>query len=155
MQNKFLTYKGLILVLALSFVLVGCKALVPPGADNANTNTNNAMMEDNKMKDDDSAMGDDKMMEDDLKTFELDGFNFGYSQTEIRVQEGDRVKIVLTSTDGFHDWVVDEFDAATQRVNTGETTNVEFLADQKGTFEFYCSVGQHRQLGMTGTLIVE
>lgn len=86
---------------------------------------------------------------------ELAGFNYGYSVEEIRVKQGDLVKIVLTSTDGFHDWVVDEFAAATQKVNTGGVTEVEFVASEAGTFEYYCSVGQHRALGMVGQLIVE
>jgi len=85
----------------------------------------------------------------------LDGFNYGYSQEEIRVAEGTEVTIELTSTDGFHDWVVDEFDAATERVRDGETTTVTFVADEPGTYEYYCSVGNHRALGMVGTIIVE
>lgn len=87
--------------------------------------------------------------------FTLDSFNFGYSQSEIRVNEGDTVTINLTSSDGFHDWVVDEFDAATEKIQEGETTSVTFVADTAGTYEFYCSVGSHRAQGMVGTLIVE
>lgn len=86
---------------------------------------------------------------------ELTGENFAFSQKNITVQKGDRVRIEFTSTDGFHDWVVDEFDAATDRVQTGDTTSVEFVADTAGEFEYYCSVGSHRELGMVGTLIVE
>lgn len=90
-----------------------------------------------------------------VKTFELTGKNYEFSTREIRVKKGDRVKIVFTSSQGFHDWVVDEFGAATSRVNTGDTAEVEFVADTAGEFEYYCSVGNHRQLGMVGTLIVE
>jgi len=89
------------------------------------------------------------------KTFDVDGFNFGYSLSEIKVNEGDIVTINFTSSDGFHDWVVDEFDAATAKIQTGGNTSVTFVADKKGSFEFYCSVGQHRANGMVGTLVVE
>lgn len=89
------------------------------------------------------------------KEFTLDGFNFGYDVTEIRVNEGDVVTINLTVSDGFHDWVVDEFDAATEKIRAGGLTSVTFTADKKGTYEFYCSVGSHRAEGMVGTLIVE
>jgi len=99
-------------------------------------------------------MKGDAMM-DEVKTINLTGANFAFSQDEIRVKKGDKVKIVFTSTDGFHDWVVDEFNAATNRVNTGEKTSVEFVADKAGTFEYYCSVGRHREMGMKGNLIVE
>lgn len=107
----------------------------------------------------------DAMMEDEeetesvtggeVKSFILEARNFTYSQKEIRVREGDRVRITLASKQGFHDWVIDEFDAKTKQINEGSQDIVEFIADEKGTFEYYCSVGNHRQQGMGGKLIVE
>lgn len=90
-----------------------------------------------------------------IKTFNVTGQSFSFTPPEIRVNQGDTIRINFTSTDGLHDWVVDEFNAATEQVNTGESSSVEFVADQAGTFEYYCSVGQHRQMGMIGQLIVE
>ncbi len=89
------------------------------------------------------------------KLFNITGKNFSFSQTEIRVKKGDRVVINFESTEGFHDWVVDEFNAHTDRVNPGTKTSVEFIAGQTGTFEYYCSVSIHRAAGMKGQLIVE
>jgi plastocyanin len=66
------------------------------------------------------------------------------------------VRINFTSEEGFHDWVVDEFEGATtEKLQAGGRDSIEFVADQSGTFEYYCSVGNHRELGMVGTLIVE
>lgn len=96
----------------------------------------------------------DATVEPTERTFTLDSFNFGYSMDTIEVNEGDTVTINLTSSDGFHDWVVDEFDAATGKIREGETTSVTFVADTAGTYEFYCSVGSHRAQGMVGTLVV-
>lgn len=87
-------------------------------------------------------------------TFDVVGENFAYDLETIEVNEGDVVTINFMSKDGFHDWVVDEFDAATEQVNPGTPTSVTFVADQAGTFEFYCSVGKHRDMGMVGELIV-
>lgn len=89
------------------------------------------------------------------KTFNITGKNFSFSHTEIRVKKGEIVVINFESTDGFHDWVVDEFNAKTERVSTGGKTSVQFTADKTGTFEYYCSVGPHRAAGMKGNLIVE
>jgi len=89
------------------------------------------------------------------RKFTIDSFGFGYSQEEIRVNQGDIVTINLTNSGGYHDWVIDEFDAATEKINGGGETSVTFVADESGTFEFYCSVGNHREQGMVGTLIVE
>ena len=79
----------------------------------------------------------------------------GVENPEIRVKEGDKVRIDFTSEEGFHDWRLDEFGAATEKVNPGTPTSVEFVANKKGTFEYYCSVGKHRALGMKGVFIVE
>ncbi|KKS96460.1 MAG: plastocyanin [Candidatus Gottesmanbacteria bacterium GW2011_GWA2_43_14] len=99
----------------------------------------------------------DETMEEDseVKTFEIDASNFKFSLSEIRVNRGDRVRIVLNNTGGIHNWVIDEFNAKTKQIEGPATDTVEFTADRTGTFEYYCSVGQHRQNGMVGQLIVE
>ena len=85
----------------------------------------------------------------------ISGRNFAFSESEIRVPLGAEVTVNFTSSSGFHDWVVDEFGAATAQVNTGGSASVTFTADKAGTFEYYCSVGNHRAQGMVGNLIVE
>ena len=96
----------------------------------------------------------------EMKTFVLTGGDYwfemnGQKAPEIRVKIGDKIRVEFTSTQGFHDFVVDEFNAATQKVRENEgMTFVEFTVDKTGTFEYYCSVGQHRANGMVGNLIV-
>lgn len=89
------------------------------------------------------------------KSFTILGSNFAYDIKEMRVNKGDKVAVTFRSVDGFHDWVVDEFDATTEKVSTGNETTVTFVADKTGEFEYYCSVGSHRAQGMIGNLIVE
>jgi plastocyanin len=91
----------------------------------------------------------------DAKVFTVKGVNHKFDVTEIKVKKGETVTINFESTEGFHDWAVDEFDAATEKVQPGTPTSVTFVADQSGTFEYYCSVGSHRAQGMVGKLIVE
>lgn len=93
--------------------------------------------------------------QNDIKIFEVDGVDYEFSIKEIKVNVGDAVKIVFTSKEGFHNWVVDEFNATTRDLRAGETDTIEFKADEAGVFEYYCSIGSHRALGMVGTLIVE
>ena len=105
---------------------------------------------------DDSAMADDSgLITASPREFMVEARNFEFSVKEIRVKKGDKVRINFKSTNGFHDWVVDEFNARTAQVNTGGSSFIDFKADKTGTFEFYCSVGTHRQMGMVGKLIVE
>src|SRR3989344_6197972 len=54
-----------------------------------------------------------------VKTFNVVGRDFSFTPNEIKVKKGDRVRIVFRSEDGFHDWVVDEFNARTKRVGSG------------------------------------
>lgn len=90
-----------------------------------------------------------------VKTFNLEGKNFRFTPNEIKVNKGDKVKVVLKVADMQHDFVVDGQDVRTKVGKAGETVEVEFTADEAGEFEFYCSVGTHRTQGMVGTLIVE
>jgi plastocyanin len=90
-----------------------------------------------------------------IKTFDVEGSNYSFNIKEIKVNKGDKVKINFINRDGFHDWILDEFNAKTKQVKAGETDSVEFTADKTGTFEYYCSVGKHRQMGMVGKFIVE
>lgn len=91
----------------------------------------------------------------EVRTFEVHGSMFKYDVKEMRVREGEVVKVIFTNDEGFHDWVIDEFDARTEKIAAGKTAEVTFTANKKGTFEYYCSVGTHRAQGMKGKLIVE
>lgn len=92
---------------------------------------------------------------EETTTFDIEATNFEFSVPEIRVKQGDTVTINFKVSEGFHDWVVDEFNAQTKQLGEGGTETITFVADKTGTFEYYCSVGQHRQMGMVGQLIVE
>lgn len=88
-------------------------------------------------------------------TFDVVGGMFYFVPNDITVKKGDTVKINFINAGGFHDFVLDEFDVKTAQINGGETASVEFVADKVGIFEFYCSVGSHRQMGQKGVFTVE
>ena len=90
-----------------------------------------------------------------LKEFTVKGSNFAFAPNSLRVAKGDRVRLTFVNENGTHDWKLDEFNAATNIIKGGNSETIEFTADKTGTFEFYCSVGSHRAMGMKGTLIVE
>jgi plastocyanin len=108
---------------------------------------------------DSSKSGNSKMMDDKSamkeETFNVVGSNFKFNMTTITVKKGETVNIVFASQGGMHDWVVDEFNARTKVVSSGQTDTISFVAAKTGTFEYYCSVGNHRQMGMVGKLIVQ
>lgn len=100
-------------------------------------------------------------LEPSLKTFVVEGSDFkffidGIQNPDMIVNLGDIVRIELTTTDAMlHDWVVDEFGATEMVRSSDGVTVLEFTANQTGTFEYYCSVGSHREQGMFGNFIVE
>lgn len=90
-----------------------------------------------------------------VKEFTITGNNYSFSPAIMKVKKGDRVKITFKNTEGFHDLKIDEFNVATQKLQADQEEFIEFTADKTGSFEYYCSVGSHRAMGMKGSLIVE
>jgi|GEM_PF-447426 len=93
--------------------------------------------------------------EGDVNVVTMEAGAFYYSPKEITVMQGEKVKIVMTSKDMMHDFNIDELKVKLPITKAGETSIVEFTATKKGTFQYYCSVGQHRAHGQVGTLIVK
>lgn len=84
----------------------------------------------------------------------IDGEYFPqYSIDEITVDRGDLVRITVTVTSGTHDFNIDEF-GISEETPLNEPVTIEFVADQAGTFEYYCSLPNHRENGHWGTLNV-
>jgi len=77
--------------------------------------------------------------------------NFEFDKKEIKAKAGDTIKLTVVNEVGSHGLAIDEFG---QDVKGGET--VEFVADQKGEFEYHCSLmcGTGHD-SMNGKLIVE
>lgn len=90
-----------------------------------------------------------------VKEFSVDATSFSFTPNTMTVNKGDVVKITLKNIKGNHDLKIDEFNASTRVLKAeGEEETITFVTDKAGTFEYYCSVGNHRTMGMVGTLIV-
>ncbi len=96
----------------------------------------------------------------ETKTFDVAGHaennKPAFTVKEMKVKEGDRVKINFTNQGTFpHDFTLADFDVKTKQLQQNESETVEFVANKKGTFEYFCGVGNHREQGMVGKLMVE
>lgn len=90
-----------------------------------------------------------------VREFNVVGTPFKFDVSSIRVKKGEHVRINFKNAEGMHDWVLDEFPGArTKILQAGQSESIEFVADKVGTFEYYCSVGQHRAAGMKGAFVV-
>lgn len=98
---------------------------------------------------------------EDGERIEVDvvGADFSFSPTQITVAQGTTVVINFTNSDADgemeHDFVIDELGVTTSVLLPGQSETIEFVADEPGTYTYYCSVGNHRAMGMVGTLVVE
>ncbi|MCH7902569.1 cupredoxin domain-containing protein, partial [archaeon] len=72
----------------------------------------------------------------------------------ITVNQGDEVKLTIESVDVAHGFALPDFGVNEQLI-PGQTTNIEFVADKKGSYRFFCNVvcGQGHS-SMSGLLIV-
>ena len=89
-----------------------------------------------------------------VKEVSVEAGSFYFKPSEITVKKGEKVKIVMRSVSLMHNFTVDELNVQLPIVKNGDTGTVEFIPDRVGTFEYYCSVGEHRQNGQAGKLIV-
>lgn len=90
-----------------------------------------------------------------IKEINVEAFQFGYSPEIIKVKKGDIVRIIFTTRDVPHGFMIKEY-GIDVKVKKGEKKEFEFLADKKGEFNIICSVycGKDHSK-MKGKLIVE
>ncbi len=80
----------------------------------------------------------------------------GQVNPTITVRVGDTIEVELDSGEGAeHDFVIPELNVASSKFSagTGKTT-VRIQPAQPGEFAYFCSIPGHRQIGMSGTLVV-
>ena len=98
-------------------------------------------------------------MDTNTQTSQVKEFNFTnqgmkFDKTSFTVKKGDRVKVTYTNAGGTHDLRIDDYNVGTKVLSNGKSESFEFVADEAGSFEFYCSVGNHRAMGMKGMFTV-
>lgn len=101
----------------------------------------------------------DEVLKTADRQLSLDAFNYEYSKEQIGVKPGETIEIKLNSTDGMHNFVIDSLNVESEVVMKGQSTTVlvTIPADAKpgDSYEYYCSVMNHRALGMVGSLVIE
>jgi cytochrome c oxidase subunit II len=89
-----------------------------------------------------------------VREIEVVAYQFDFGPDPIRVQQGETVRLLLTTDDVAHGIGLSQF-GINARVVAGETAEVTFVADTAGEFTFVCTVpcgAGHSS--MTGQLIV-
>ncbi len=90
-----------------------------------------------------------------VRQFEVVAERFAFTPERLEVNQGDRVRVTVRSTDGTHGWAIEALDVDALARKGGRPETVEFVADRAGSFEItcseYCGRGHKR---MKGVLVV-
>ncbi len=92
----------------------------------------------------------------DGQVIDLTGAHGTWSQDTIRVKQGERVRLRLTSNDVVHGFMLEAYGIEVDEVYTGRVEVIDFVADKPGNFAFACTIlcdAGHRD--MKGKLVVE
>ena len=89
------------------------------------------------------------------RVIEVTAKKYDFVPSTIEVQQGERVVLRVTSTDRLHGIGIKKF-GVNREVPRGKTVDVEFVANEAGTFPVLCTedCGKGHD-DMTGTLVVK
>jgi len=89
-----------------------------------------------------------------VKEFKMTAKQFAFEPSTIEVNKGDKVRLIVTSTDVPHGIAIPEY-GINERLDPGNPVTIEFTADKQGSFTAFCSVfcGAGHS-GMKGKIIV-
>ncbi|HZZ99223.1 MAG TPA: plastocyanin/azurin family copper-binding protein [Candidatus Paceibacterota bacterium] len=90
-----------------------------------------------------------------VKNITVDGRSFSFNPSTITVNKGDTVNLTFMDEGGNHNLFIEGYNLKTATISGGQSQTLHFVADKTGTFQFYCTVDSHRELGMVGTLTVK
>lgn len=89
------------------------------------------------------------------REFEVTASRFKFEPDTLEVTEGDRVVVIVRSTDVEHGFAIKKLKVKAEVGKGGEPVRVEFVAKKAGTYEIrcteYCGMGHSR---MKGKLVV-
>ncbi|MBI3032502.1 cupredoxin domain-containing protein [Candidatus Woesearchaeota archaeon] len=99
---------------------------------------------------------EDSASKSQVKELTVQAYNWGFTVDPVKIKKGDTVKLKLVGVSGTHGFALPEFDVNAGPIGEGSEQTIEFVADQAGTFTYYCNVpcGKgHKE--MKGELVVE
>lgn len=94
-------------------------------------------------------------LKNNVREFKVLGSNYMFSPGVMNAKKGETIRIIFYNIEGLHDFKIDELGVYTEFLEANDTQTVEFEASKVGTFEYYCSVSNHRAMGMVGKLNIE
>lgn len=75
-----------------------------------------------------------------LIIIEMTAEQFQFKPVNILINIGDTLRLELTTLDVTHGFQLEEYNILNKPIVQGQTTIIEFVANIKGEFEFYCTI---------------
>lgn len=92
----------------------------------------------------------------EVKNIVVEASEYSFKPKTLTFAKGDNVHLTFKNAGTLpHNYVIDELGISTKTVPPGETTTIDFTVNQSGTFTAFCSIGNHRSLGMEGSVEVK
>jgi uncharacterized cupredoxin-like copper-binding protein len=130
--------------------------LVSCTTNNGNEIIESAANSSNASDDSDTTEESESTEEGEHVHVEVIGQDLLFEPNEVVVNQGDTVHMTFVNEGAIpHDFTLHDFDVKTEIISGGESSELVFVAEKKGEFQFICSVPGHAEAGMTGTLIVK
>ena len=104
---------------------------------------------------DEEASEQESNTEEEARQIVVEGGNYFFEPENIDVEQGETIEFVFENTGGTHDFVIPELGIGTEVIAGGESESFTHTFEETGEFEFECSVGNHAEQGMVGTITVE
>lgn len=86
----------------------------------------------------------------------VEGTEYAFNPDMLTLNKGEKIKLIFVNKGKQpHNLIIDELGLATNTITQTQETTLEFTANKAGSFKMYCGVGNHRALGMEGTVGVK
>ena len=104
----------------------------------------------------DSRVSQPTPVEQTVREITVTGSEYKFSPGNISVARGEQVRIIFQNSGTLpHNLTINKLGIDTDTIPGGGSTTIEFVAGKTGIFTMFCSVGNHRSLGMEGEVEVK
>lgn len=87
---------------------------------------------------------------------EVEGYEYYFSPSKLSLKAGEKVKITFRNNGVLpHNLTITDLGIASKTIGPKQMTSLEFTAQKSGSFSMFCSVGNHRALGMEGDVRID
>lgn len=94
--------------------------------------------------------------EGEIREIMVGGDEYMFSPKAISLTKGETVKITFKNMGKLpHNLIITELGVSTKTIAGGQEESITVTADKTGMYAFFCSVSNHRQLGMEGDVEVK